>query len=627
MASRVAVEEQAGPEPEDRESRLSSTRSLVVGIDATRGRRTWILTAAAVAAAIWFSACGDGGTEPLPVDPPRPTTVTIISDTLTFTTLGDTARLSTEVRDQYGQVMGVVVRWLSRNSGVAEVNSAGRVRAVGSGVTTIVAEARGIADARGVADSVAITVDAPSFTVSGTVGDPRRPGMVLPGVVVHLESWKRTYAVTDSDGRYRFPNVGGTVRVTAEAAFSYLSRTVEASVDADLTLDFDLEHTGVPPFRGTPWANRHILGPADSTSLTSVTFTGRGTRTVFDRRVNQWIPVYAYLFAAQFVERDVEFRVNPEFADVAAARAEVDKFALALGRLPAVFFSNLGAVAINAGVGAWGGSSYDGSIVIHVHDQTTPDAIRGRFLEEIFLHEAAHISLDPAHKDSPEWLAAQEADGVFISDYSRAHPGREDIAESILMYFAVRYHPRRLSPEDRWAILTAIPNRLAYFEEQGLDMSPYEATGSLLPGLAPGSVANSLHRTVLPAPEAAAVAGEVAVSPREEGTCEGEPEDPAQPWTAREYPQELLDGPCALPGIARNCARPHQLQGLFEAAGVDPGEASGHSVFLIGDNLDRSRGIAAPKVVDEAQAYGAVAVVDDGVAGGRARDHIPPVCG
>ena len=222
---------------------------------------------------------------------------------------------------------------------------------------------------------------------------------------------------------------------------------------------------------------------------------------------------------------------------------------------------------------------------------------------------------------------SQEADGVFISDYARDHPDREDIAESILMYFAVRYHPRRLSPEDRWAILTAIPNRLAYFEEQGLDMSPYEATGSLLPGLAPGSVANSLHRTVLPAPEAAAVAGEVAVSPREEGTCEGEPEDPAQPWTAREYPQELLDGPCALPGIARNCARPHQLQGLFEAAGVDPGEASGHSVFLIGNNLDRSRGIAAPQVVDEAQAYGAVAVVDDGVAGGRARDHIPPVCG
>lgn len=594
---------------------MISTRTLVAGMAGGRGRRTWILATASMAAAIWASACSDGGTEPRAVDPPRPTTVTIASDTLTFTTLGDTARLTATVRDQNAQVMGVLPRWFSRNSAVVEVNS-GLVRAVGSGMAVVVAEARGIAD------SVAVTVDAPSFTVSGTVSDPRRPGMVLPGVVVHLESWKRTYAVTDSDGRYRFPNVGGTVRVTAEAAFSYVGRTVEASVDADLTLDFELEHTGVPPFRGTPWANRHILGPADSTSLRGVTLAGRGTRTVFDRRVNQWIPVYAYLFDAQFVERDVEFRVNPEFADVAAARAEVDKFAPALGRLPAVFFSNLGAVAINAGVGAWGGSSHDGSIVIHVHDQTTPDAIRGRFLEEVFLHEAAHISLDPAHEDSPDWLAAQEADGVFISDYARDHPNREDIAESILMYFAVRYHPRRLSPEDRWAILTAIPNRLAYFEEQGLDMSPYEATGSLLPGLAPGSVASSLQRTVLPAPEAAAVAGEVAVAPREEGTCEREPEDPAQPWTAWEYPQELLDGPCALPGLAGSRTRPHQLQRLLEARGIDPGEASRHSVALICDDLDRASRVAAPQVVDEAQAYGTVAIVDDGVAGGRARDHV-----
>lgn len=516
-----------------------------------RGRRAGILTAAFVVSAVWSSACGDGGTEPAPVDPPRPTTVTITPDNVTFTILGDTALLSTEVRDQYGQVMGVAVRWFSRNSGVAEVNSAGRVRAVGSGMTTIVAEARGVGD------SVAITVDAPSFTVSGTVGDPRRPGMVLPGVAVRLDNWRRKYTRTGPDGRYHFEDVGGTVSITAEYASGYLSRTVEASVDADLTLDFELEHTGVPPFRGTPWANRHILGPADSTSLRSVTFAGRGTRTVFDRRVNQWIPVYAYLFDAQFVERDVEFRVNPEFADVDAARAEVDKFAPALGRLPAVFFSNLGAVAINAGVGAWGGSSHDGSIVIHVHDQTTPDAIRGRFLEEVFLHEAAHISLDPAHQDSPEWLAAQEADGVFISDYARDHPDREDIAESILMYFAVRYHPRRLTPEDRWAILTAIPNRLAYFEEQGFDMSPYEATGSLLPGPAPGSVASSLQRTVVPAPEAAAVAGEVAVAPGEEGTCEWEPEDPAQPWAAWEYPQELLDGACALPGVAGSRTRRH----------------------------------------------------------------------
>ncbi len=54
------------------------------------------------------------------------------------------------------------------------------------------------------------------------------------------------------------------------------------------------------------------------------------------------------------------------------------------------------------------------------------------------------------------------------------------------MYFAVRYRPESLTTEDRWRVLTSIPNRLAYFDEQDFDMSPYEATGSLVPGREPG---------------------------------------------------------------------------------------------------------------------------------------------
>ena len=355
--------------------------------------------------------------------------------------------------------------------------------------------------------------------------------------------------------------------VTAEAAFSYIGQTVEVNVVADLTLDLELEHTGIPPLRGTAWAIPHILGPADSTSLRSVTFAGRGMRSLFDRRIDSWITVNAYLFDAQLAEREVEFRVNPEFADINAARTEVNKFAPALGRLPAVFLSNVGAVAVNAGEGAWGGSSQDSSILIHVDDRGTWVAIRDGSVEEVLMHEAAHVSLDVAHKDSPGWLAAQEADGVFISTYARDNPGREDIAESALAYFAVRYRPGRLSPEDHWAILTAIPNRLAYFEEQGFDMSPYVATGSLVPRLETASVASSFQGTVFPAPEAAAVAGEVAVSPGEEGTCEGEAEDPAQPWTAWEYADELFDGPRASPGLARSRVRP----GVTASRGVATG--------------------------------------------------------
>ena len=45
------------------------------------------------------------------------------------------------------------------------------------------------------------------------------------------------------------------------------------------------------------------------------------------------------------------------------------------------------------------------------------------FLEEVFLHEAAHTSLDSYHSTSKGWINAQLADnGNFISDYAKKYP-------------------------------------------------------------------------------------------------------------------------------------------------------------------------------------------------------------
>ena len=65
-------------------------------------------------------------------------------------------------------------------------------------------------------------------------------------------------------------------------------------------------------------------------------------------------------------------------------------------------------------------------------------------LDETLVHEAAHTSLDPTHASSAGWLAAQAADGVFISTYAADHPLREDVAESFLTYLAVRYRSDRM---------------------------------------------------------------------------------------------------------------------------------------------------------------------------------------
>ena len=95
-------------------------------------------------------------------------------------------------------------------------------------------------------------------------------------------------------------------------------------------------------------------------------------------------------------------------------------------------------------------------------------------VEETLLHEGAHASLDQDHKYTPAWEAAQENDDAFISTYGRDFPVREDLAESFLAWFALRYRPERLTSDQRSKIRETIPNRLAYFDRQGFDMSPFE---------------------------------------------------------------------------------------------------------------------------------------------------------
>ena len=318
--------------------------------------------------------------------------------------------------------------------------------------------------------TVAVTVAAPGFTLSGTVRDGRRNGPLLAGATVRLGDGPST--TTDPSGRYRFPNVSGTVTVRATSPY-YAAEVVELAVRADRTVDFALETEGIVPYPGTVFITADLIGPADPTSLESVTYAGRGVREIYDRRPAAWITVNAYLFRARYGNAAVEFQVNPEFGSREAARAEVDAYAAALGRLPAVLLSRARKVHLNAGHELFGGNWSDRSFLIHTGQGQ--EYIRDGFLEEALIHEGGHVSVEGAHRNSAGWRAAQAADGVFISEYARDYPHREDVAESILPYFAVRYRPERLSDADRTVILATVPNRLAYFDEQGLDFAPYAA--------------------------------------------------------------------------------------------------------------------------------------------------------
>ncbi len=224
-----------------------------------------------------------------------------------------------------------------------------------------------------------------------------------------------------------------------------------------------------PPYRGTAFIDPDLLVASDPSALRSLDSAGRDTRRMFDRRADAFVPTDAYLFNATFEgEVVVEVQVNVEFGDPVLAERHAAFYARAIGQLPAGLRTRVETVWIHRGVMPFGG----GNDNILIHTGKAAEYLRDGVLEEILMHEAAHTSLDPIHAAADAWLAAQDADGGFISDYARDHPGREDVAESFGPFFALRHRRERISGGMAETIEATMPSRIDYFDRLDLEMHP-----------------------------------------------------------------------------------------------------------------------------------------------------------
>jgi hypothetical protein len=105
----------------------------------------------------------------------------------------------------------------------------------------------------------------------------------------------------------------------------------------------------VPPFSGTIFIDPDIITSSDPTTFQSVSDAGQGFRTMFDRRVNDWIDVNAYLFNASFDDGlTAEIQVNPEFGNSDAALLEAQKYGWVIGQLPTVLRTDVQTVWMGA---------------------------------------------------------------------------------------------------------------------------------------------------------------------------------------------------------------------------------------------------------------------------------------
>jgi len=163
----------------------------------------------------------------------------------------------------------------------------------------------------------------------------------------------------------------------------------------------------------------------------------------------------------------MEVQVNPEF-DATQALEEAGKYLPVIGQLPFTLRKDVETVWIHRGKNGFGGGNRN----LLIHTGLGEAYISQGILAEAFFHEASHTSLDAYHARNEDWIAAQKKDLDFISEYARQNPKREDIAESFLLYFALRYRPDRIDGKLRETIANTMPNRIAYFDSLQYDWHP-----------------------------------------------------------------------------------------------------------------------------------------------------------
>ena len=215
------------------------------------------------------------------------------------------------------------------------------------------------------------------------------------------------------------------------------------------------------PYRGSVFISNNILNSSDNSTFISLESIPDNPRTMFDRRNNgSWITITPFLFEAKFSDgTQIEVQVNNEFENKTNAEKVALRYLEAIGRLPELFRKDVETVWIHKGNEDFGGGN--NNILIH-HDRGLEREKYG-LLEEVFLHEGAHTSLDSDHSSSNGWIEAQIADnGNFISDYAEEYPQREDVAETFPLCFALKYKRDRLDNGIIQKIEKAIPNRLKY---------------------------------------------------------------------------------------------------------------------------------------------------------------------
>jgi len=235
-----------------------------------------------------------------------------------------------------------------------------------------------------------------------------------------------------------------------------------------------------PPFSGTMWDLPDLISSSDYTVYSTSIYEGIETRLFYDKSIPDFINYPAHIFKVNFGDGlSVDFEIYSEFSEQEAISIE-EKYAPLMGQLGKELRKDIKSIEFLKGDSVASAQrsadlSY-ANITFHIDwlnntVETRPD---GDKTEELLIHEAAHLSIDPYVYNQQGWIDAVSLDNNYISTYAKDNPDSEDVAETFQAYIAVKYFPERISNSLRDTILSVCLNRFKYFDSLNFDLSIYK---------------------------------------------------------------------------------------------------------------------------------------------------------
>jgi uncharacterized repeat protein (TIGR02543 family) len=320
-------------------------------------------------------------------------------------------------------------------------------------------------------------IPSPEFTVTtsaGVGGIVSEGGTFSSGTVISV-------VATPTEG-YKFTGWTGsseTSRVLTTSISSNLNLTANFSkIFSYNSQEYTYVEMSQPPYGGTIFITGNIITSSDNSVYDSLVYKGTDERLMYDRRNGgAFINNNPFLYDAYFSDGLVtEIQVNSEFS-VDQSLLEAEKYSFLIGQLSKGLRKHVETMWIHKGIEAYGGGN--NNILVHTGmSESYEKHYTGNIIEETLIHEAAHTSVDAyVYPDrltnGEEWIKAVDKDNCYISDYARDYPYREDLAELMPLYIAVKFFPDRISEDDRNKILSCCINRILYLDSLSLDLDIY----------------------------------------------------------------------------------------------------------------------------------------------------------